>query len=362
MNNTWSIQTRYLVLVILMLLLAALVYFARALIGPLVVAALIAYVLDPAVSLIGSRFRVHRRFAVPIVYSLFLLNLIAIPAVLTPIVIDQVETMRLELNNFQARYEEVIIDGTVFGVPFVQDRISIDIQNLLLPILQPQQVFGVLQVATENLAWILVIFVTTYYFLLDSARMRNWFIRLVPHTYQSDAMILYRQVKDVWQAYLRGQLLVMVIIGTLTWFTGMVVGLPDALLIGILAGALDVIPSIGPVVAMVVAAIVAFLGGSTYLPLSNFWFMVLVLGLFAGIQFFENVWLRPRILGHRLHLHPAVVFVAIVGALVLAGVVVALVIVPIIRSCEILGRYILRRILGLDPWSDTSAGSFEEIN
>jgi predicted PurR-regulated permease PerM len=103
---------------------------------------------------------------------------------------------------------------------------------------------------------------------------------------------------------------------------------------------------------MIAAALVAFVLGSTILPLSPFWFTLLVVGLFIAIQAFENIWLRPRIFSHRLRLHPAVVVVAIVGALALAGVVAALVIVPLISSLEVLGRYVYRRILGVDPWYD----------
>jgi hypothetical protein len=138
----------------------------------------------------------------------------------------------------------------------------------------------------------------------------------------------------------------------LSWLVGSLVGLPDALLIGILAGALDVIPSLGPIIALVIATLVALFQGSYYLALSNIWFALLVFGLFFLIQIVENIWLRPRILSHSLRLHPALVFVAIIGALALAGVVAALVIVPVIKSSEVLGSYLIRRMLGLDPWTD----------
>ena len=105
---------------------------------------------------------------------------------------------------------------------------------------------------------------------------------------------------------------------------------------------------------MVVGAGVAFFAGSTYLSISNFWFMLLVVAIFAFIQGVESVWIRPLIFGHSMRLHPAIVFVAIVGALALAGVVVALIIIPIISSLEILGNYIFRRILGQNPWEEVT--------
>jgi predicted PurR-regulated permease PerM len=72
--------------------------------------------------------------------------------------------------------------------------------------------------------------------------------------------------------------------------------------------------------------------------------------LFGGINVVENVWLRPRIMGNSLRLHPAIVFVAIVGSLALAGILVALIIVPVIGSVLVIGRYLYCKILDIDPW------------
>jgi predicted PurR-regulated permease PerM len=350
MKSDWNYQFRYLALIILILLSAAFFYYARSLLGPLVIAALLAYLLDPVVSFLVQRLRFNRKFAVPFVYVLFIASISAIPAIFTPIIVNQLETIGEELLEIIEFIQETLPGINILGFSIIEYDISTDIQEQIYPLFQPQHIFGVFMAATENIAWILIIFVASYYFLLDSGRLRAWFFGFVPELYQKDFNILNIQVKDVWQAYLRGQLLLMFIIWITTWLAMVIVGLPNALLVGIVAGALDLIPSLGPAVAMIVASLIAFIAGSTYLPLSNFWFTILVLGVFSGIQFFENVWLRPRILGQRLRLHPALVFVAIVGALVLAGVLVALIIVPIIRTVEIIGRYTLNKIMGIDPW------------
>jgi len=121
--------------------------------------------------------------------------------------------------------------------------------------------------------------------------------------------------------------------------------------LGLLAGLLDLIPSLGPTATMVVAALVAWFEGSTYLPLSNAWFTLVVIALYTLVQLVENVWLHPRIMERSLRLHPGLVFVAVVGALTLAGALVALIIVPLIGSTIVVGRYVHRKMLGLEPWS-----------
>jgi predicted PurR-regulated permease PerM len=346
-EKPWNIQTRYFILVILLLISAVVIYYARPLIAPLMVAALLAYVLDPAVELLMRRTGQTRRLVVPLVYAGFLIALAAIPAIFTPVIYAQLDAIQSEVIHFQESLETFLVQSNLTGFFQVDD-----ISEIFSFLYNPAQIFGVMLAATENLAWILIIAVTTFYILLDWDRLRTFLLELPPQPYRQDIQILYTRLRGIWQAYLRGQLLLMAIVGTLSWLVGSLVGLPDALLIGILAGALDVIPSLGPIIALVIATLVALFQGSYYLALSNIWFALLVFGLFFLIQVVENIWLRPRILSQSLRLHPALVFVAIIGALALAGVVAALVIVPVIKSSEVLGSYLIRRMLGLDPWID----------
>jgi predicted PurR-regulated permease PerM len=353
MAKAWSVQTRYLVLIVLLLLAAMLIYYARSLIGPLVIAALLAYVLDPATAMLMRKTRLSHKGSVVIVYMLFLVLLAGVPATVAPVMLSQIDDIRGELDSLEASLSEFAAHANLLGIPLLPAMG--EEQDFFTILYEPQRIFGVLLAATENLAWILIIFVTTFYFMLDGERLRNWVYKQVPQDYQYDLRRLHRNLQEIWQAYLRGQLLLMFTIGLLTWIMGMAVGLRGSLLIGILAGALDVIPSLGPAAAMVIAAVVAYFEGSTFLPLSRVWFTVLVVGLFMGIQVVENVWLRPRIFSKSLRLHPAVVFVAIVGALALAGVVAALVVVPLISSVRVLARFLMRKVMGDNPWAEEEA-------
>ena len=74
--------------------------------------------------------------------------------------------------------------------------------------------------------------------------------------------------------------------------------------------------------------------------------------LFGVIQTIENIWLRPRILGNSLKIHPALVFIGVMGSLGLAGVFLTLIIVPLMGTAGKLWNYIRARMLGLDPWPD----------
>jgi predicted PurR-regulated permease PerM len=358
MDEGWSKTARYLAVVIVFAGFIWILLAAKALIGPLVIATLLAYILNPAVTLIATHTKLSHKSSTSLVYLLLLTGLVTMSLIFGPVVVGQARNLALELQNIRGQLEGVL-DGpmTFLGFELPLDETLAEFQQLLSQLLKPEKAFKVLQAATTNLAWILVILVTTYYLLRDWKHLREWLFALAPETYQSDLRQLHQEVKVVWQAYLRGQSLLMLLVGVLSGLGAAMIGLPGAVVLGLLAGALDLIPSFGPAAATATAAVIAWFEGSAHLPLSNAGVTVLVVAWYVSIQLLEEVWLRPRIVGQRLKLHPGLVFIAVVGALALGGALVALIIVPLLGSAGIVGRYLHRQIIGLEPWPDTDDSS-----
>ena len=215
-----------------------------------------------------------------------------------------------------------------------------------------ENAFHLIEVVTENLLWLLVIFVAMYYLLRDWIRLRDWLLDLPPEPYRPDAVRIYSEIKHVWRGYLRGNLALMIIVGIAFTIAWLILGVPGALILGILAGILTIIPDLGPSIAAGLAVIVAIFEGSTYLPLSNLGFAVLVAGVYFGLINIKNIWLRPRIYGRSVHMHDGIVFISIIIAIVIWGILGALIVIPVLASAGIVGRYIYNRSLGLPPWPD----------
>lgn len=354
--HSWSRTSRYFLLT---LVLAALVWFidaARALIGPLVISALLAYVLNPAVVFFNKKAKLPRKWVVLFVYLVSLAIIITLAVVFAPIIPDQVASLITELQKILIQIEEPLSRPIAFfGYQFTFDNMLADPEVLSADFIRPDLILEIARSASENLAWLLVILVTTYYIMQDWPRLRNWLLNLSPLFIASDVRRLYDEISTIWQKYLVGQLRLMIIIGLVTGLASAAVGLPGAVAFGFLAGLLDIILTVGPTIAMLIAGLVAYFAGSTFLPLSNTWFMILVAALFLAIKLVEDVWLRPRIMGHTLKMHPAVVFIAIMGALALAGILVALIIIPVVASVGIIGHYLYCRILEIEPWPEDAA-------
>lgn len=356
MSKSWSRSTRYLVF---LLSLGAIIWFivaARGLISPLLIAALVAYIFNPVVSLVNERTRLPRNWVVLIVYLLAVATLITLAIIFVPLIPAQVASLADQVRDIIVEIEQGLVSPVIlFGYTIPIDALlsQIPLESLIsVNFVRPDIVLNVLQVTTTNLGWLLVILVTTYYLLQDWDRLRDWLLKLPPPNYREDGRRLYHSINQVWSRYFRGQLRLMFIIGILTGLGSAAVGLPGAVAFGVLAGILDIILSVGPALVMAIAALVAFFAGSTFLPITNGWFMVVVLAIYGLIQMIENVWLRPRIMGDTLRIHPAIVFIAVIGSLALAGILTALIIIPVIGSVMIIGRYLYAKMFELDPWQE----------
>jgi predicted PurR-regulated permease PerM len=350
MNGSWTNLTRIVVLVGVIFVLVWLLWTIHPLIGPLAIAALLAYLLNPAVSLVENRTPLSRQQAVYGVYLLFIIALVTTIISLVPVIVRQAGSLANEIPTYLPTIETSIRSVDVLGLSLPFDELWLDIRESTNQLFKPDRIFRVINAASTNLAWVLVILVTTYYLLRDWERLLRWIIHLAPQAYYADLYRLHGEIRVVWQSYLRGQLLIMFLLGTFSGLGAAVLGLPRALLLGFLAGLLALFPSIGPAIATGIAALVAWFEGSNYINVSNLWITVLTVGIFSGVQFVEGVWLQPNIMGHRLRLHPGLVFIALVTALAFGSALLALMIVPLLGTCVVIGRYLHRNLLDMAPW------------
>jgi predicted PurR-regulated permease PerM len=350
-GQPWSRNARYLALFLAGAVLLLVLYAAHDLLGPLLISAFLAYLFNPLVTLATRRSRLPRKVVITLLYVFLLALLVFLALTLAPALAERIRNLSLELQTIVANLERLLAQRIViFGLSLQPEEILGDPESLSARFFGSERVLAALTAATTNLGWVLVILVTTFYLLQDWTRLRDWFFGLAPAWAEMDVRRLYDEIKLVWQNYLRGQLVLMIFVGVVTWLGLEAIGLPGAGALGLLTGLLDIIPTLGPTLAMVAAALIAVSEGSSYLPLSNLWASLLTILLYVLIQAVENVWLRPQIMSSRLQIHPAVVFVGVVAALYLLGMLGALVVVPVLGTLAIIGNYLRCRILELDPW------------
>lgn len=354
----WSLTTRYFFLVLITLVLVALGWWLRPLWRSLLIAALIAYLLYPVVRWVEKTLRLSHVVAVNLVYFLALLLILGLPSILIPFFFEELQKIAQDMITLFLRLRSQAMRVVVFaGIPLYPGHFIPDLTQVTDAFLQnlSTHVLEWIESTTRGLAWVLVMLVAVYYLLHDATRLRHWLIHQAPPAYQSDLERLFREIKKVWDAYLEGQLKLMVIVAIIFTLAWVIIGLPGAVILGILTGLFSLIPEIGPLVASLLAVAVALIEGSTYLPLSNLWFAGLVIVIYLVLINLKNIWLRPFVIGHSMNMHHGVVFIAILTAAVLEGVLGALIAVPVLASVDVIWRYLRNRIYGEPPFSGFSS-------
>ncbi len=357
MNRTWESPFRYIVMTALLILFVWLLWYIREIFRPLLTAALISYFLSPGVGFLVTRFHMRRKPAATVVYVSTLVGIVVFSVTIVPVIFNQVKSISEDFQQALTSLENLLSAPLQFG------NLSLDLR-LLAPALhtmfnggavapQLQQALQFLQVTSRGFLWTLMILVTTYYLMTEWDRLRNWLIKLAPHHEQDDLNRLYQDIRTVWTGYLRGQIRLVVILALMYAVAWQAIGLPGALLLGFLAGLLNLLPEVGPAGVAILATLIAFLeGSSVFVQMPAIWFAAMTLGIYLLLNTFKTVYLQPRILGQSVFLHEGLVFIAIVAAVVLQGVLGVLIVVPLLATIIVIGKYIRRRLLGLTPFED----------
>ncbi|HKY49754.1 MAG TPA: AI-2E family transporter [Candidatus Limnocylindria bacterium] len=280
---------------------------------------IMAFVLAPLVDRLAPR--IGRSLAVVFTALVALVVLVgSLAALAVPLVRETAELAREvpRMVEFVSSNETINIAGIEISGD-VRQRIGTEIGARLGDWSQ-QAARGALRVGAGILD-VLVVFVLGIYFLASAPRVRRWVDSMIPTRQRAEFRRIELDAARLFGRYIRGQLLLGVIIGTVSAIAYLILGVPYAVFLGVLAGVLELVPIAGPIVAGAVAAVVSL---TEPFPL-----VVWVVLAATAIQQLENHILVPRIAGTAVGLHPLAALLAVLVGVEVAGVVGALFAVPL---------------------------------
>jgi len=361
-SSPWQPGTRLVAAVLLILFVALLTYRLRQLLAPLILATLLAYILHPLVTRISRWMRGPRWLGVLLVYLVLLLVLgaattglgLAISQQLIGLVADlrqvaeRIPTWLETLSNQQLAVGPWSIDLSQVNFDPLVEQLASTLRPVLLG---TGSFLGSLAASTASTVGVLlVMMVLAFYLLLDMEALQEGFLNLVPESYRGDIARLLGDTGRVWQAYLRGQLLLGLVIGVVVSIVLTALGVRFALGLGLLSGVLEFVPMFGPLIAGALGVLVALLQGGNWWGLTPLAFGGLVALAFVLIQQIENNVLVPRIIGLSLNLNPLVVLIAALAGASLAGVLGVLLAAPTAASLRLWLGYAYRKTVGIETW------------
>ncbi|GAB2624692.1 AI-2E family transporter [Novilysobacter erysipheiresistens] len=314
---------------------------------PFVLAAMLAWLGDPLVDRLERAGRT-RNVAVTLVFTAMALLVLLGLVLLVPTIEGQIQTLVRSLPKYQAWFVQT-------ALPWVEDRTGLEITrwldfNSLVELVRSnwERAGGVattllgymsrsgfaLLTLVANIALLPII---TFFFLRDWDLLVERVASLVPRDHLATTTRLARESSDVLGGFLRGQFLVMLVLGVMYGVGLWGVGLDLGILIGIIAGLLTFVPYLGPASGIILGCIAALV------QFGDWQHVVAVLVVFGIGQVIESYWLTPKLVGDRIGLHPVAVIFAVLAGGQLFGFLGMLLALPVAAVINVLLRYAQER-------------------
>jgi predicted PurR-regulated permease PerM len=364
----WGSTTKLVVGLTFVAIIAALLVRFQNLLGPLILAFMLTYLLQPVVESISNATPLSWRMAVNLVFIILVIVLVSLFTATGFAVVQQFQSLVRVIERFVNDLPEMLSNLSEQSYIIGPYRIDLSqyfldenlntIANQVLSAVQPMlgQAGSLLATLASGTAstvgWGLFVIVVAYFMLADRARISNPLAGIDIPGFDADIQRLAHELANIWNAFLRGQ----VILFTLTLLIFSMVlsafGTRYFLALALLAGLARFVPYVGPIVTYTVTALVVYFQAGNYLGLVP-WQYALIVVIFVIIvdQFFDNI-VSPRFLGQTLGVHPAAVLVAAIIAANVLGLVGLVLAAPVLASLMLAGRYTVRKMLDLNPWPE----------
>ena len=295
------------------------------------VAVILASGLQPIIAWLRGHFSIGRGAAILVVYGLFLLSVFALVVVILPSAIGQIGQTLESLPPFFERAREWAtgIQPAELGqaVVGVIDAAARTISGgELVP--EGEEVVAVGVTVMGAVMSVLTLLTVVYFWLTEHARIQRYVLAFVPRHRRTRARDIWNQAETRLGMWVRGQLILMASIGIGTGIAYTLLGVPSAILLGLLTALAEAIPIVGPLLGAIPAVIVA----ATVSPE----LALAVVGIYVVLQFIEGNVLVPLVMRGTVGISPFLVIFSVLAGAAAGGFVGALLAVPIAATAEIL--------------------------
>lgn len=266
--------------------------------------------------------KIPKIIAIALVYSVVIAFIVLLVIPILPSFISQVQALLKAIPSYLNSASQT------FGIEISKSQISSSISPLASSIGQnalsfTTKVFG-------GIFSVISLFMLSFYMLIDRERIGKSLADFFPSEYGEKILKTIHLVEEKLGYWLRGQVVLSLAIGVITFFALTLLGLPFALPLAILAGLLEIIPTLGPFISAIPAVIIAL----SVSPIMA----VTIIFVYIGIQLAENNILVPKIMEKAVGLNPVVIIIAILIGSNLLGVMGALLSIPAVSAAIIILR------------------------
>ena len=320
-HDILDISTASVLRVVVVLLAIGFLYFIRDIIAIVFVSIIIAAALSPTVDRL-TKWRVPRTVSIILIYLLVLGALGGVVYFVLPPMVEQVKQLADSLPAYFTAFTDLLQNlqhGSISGLLNASQDSLNSLSNFLGQI--ATNLFDTTVGFFNSAAALVMVFILTLYFLLDENGIKKFFVSLFPVKQKNQMIAIANKMGIKLGGWLRGQLILAVAVGLVVYIGMLIIGMPYALTLGILAGILEIIPVVGPIIAAIPAILIAF----TISPTTA----LIVTAFYIFVQEMENKLLVPKVMQHAVGLNPVTIIIIILIGAKLMGVLGILLSVPV---------------------------------
>lgn len=360
----WSASTKLLIGFVIFGIAAFLIYRFSNLVAPLLMILILTYLLHPVTAALANGLHIPWKLAVNIIYLLIVVLLAGLLTWGGVGLVGQVQSLASSIQGIVRDLPRYIseLSTQVFTIgPFQLDMRNFDLNAIsqqLLSMIQPllsqtgSLVGTVAGSAASTLGWTLFILTVSYFVMSESSGLRENILKIDIPGYTQDLKRLGDELSRIWNAFLRGQIIIFLLALVIYSILLPALGVRYAIGIAFLAALAKFLPYIGPAITWIVMALVTY-----FQPVKPFGlqdnalvYMLIVVITTSVIDWFMDNFITPRIMARTLRVHPAAVFVAAIIAANLLGLLGVIIAAPFLATFLLLGRYIMRKMFDLNPF------------
>lgn len=284
--------------------------FVQGIVGPFVIAMIISYLLNPIVNILSQR-GLSRWIAVLFIYSLFIASLVVLLMNLLPLINQQLNELLEHVPHWNHQMQYMIREYNDHSKEILPSSVQNALQRSLNQLEQgignwvSNFLDGIGQTLNHLFIAVVIPFLA-FYMMRDSRELERGMMNLFPRNKRREMARLFRDMDLALGNYIRGQLLVGIVVGVLIYGGYSFIGLPYPLILAGIVAMFNVVPYLGPFLGAIPALLVA-------LTLSPKMFLAVLMINFV-VQIIEGNILSPQIVGRTLHMHPlTIIFALLVG-------------------------------------------------
>ncbi len=324
-----------------------LVWLLAPVLTPFLLSALLAYMADPVVNRL-ERWKMRRDVAVSLVFLVVISILVVAMLIIVPLLVRETIDLVERLPGYFQTLQET-------ALPWIEERFDVELgietfdASKARELIQEhfQNIAGaagtVVSYITESggrfIIWVtgmVLVPLVTFYLMRDWHKLLDSLRDILPRNIEPVVVRLTRDCDEALGGFLRGQLLVMISLGAIYSIGLLIVGLNNAIAIGMIAGLVSFVPYLGAIIGILLAGITAVIQNF------EFWFLLSVAVVFTVGQLIESFLLTPKLVGDRIGLHPVLVIFTVMAGAHLFGFIGILLALPVAAAGTVLVRFFYR--------------------